>query len=162
MLEKGVRPKRGVLSPRVLKFAAVGLSGVPVNLGVLYLLADVAGIATNTSSVVAIELSILWNFVLNNAVTFSDRNQHAQAGFFSRMARYNLVGLVGLAIQFGTFFCLNKLVARVMHVTELGLWKYGSQLVGIGVAMAWNFVSNFFWTWNQRPVGGLADEQEAA
>jgi putative flippase GtrA len=151
-----------MLSARVLRFAAVGLSGVPVNLGLLYLFADVVGIGANTSSVIAIELSILWNFVLNNAVTFSDRNQHAQASPVVRMVRYNLVGLVGLAIQFGMFVLLNKMVVRAMHLQELGPWKYGSQLAGIGAAMAWNFVSNFFWTWNQKPVAGMAAQEKAA
>jgi putative flippase GtrA len=138
-----------LLSPRVWRFAAVGFSGVFVNLGVLYLFADVLSVGDVLSSAIAIEVSIIWNFILNNAWTFRDKNELARGGFISRLLRYNLVSLVGLGIQLVTFILLTSASVRFLVLDEPGIWKYPSQLAGIGIAMAWNFLSNFFWTWAQ-------------
>lgn len=137
-------------SRRILTFAAVGFSGVFVNLGMLFVCADVLRIEEAISSAIAIEVSIIWNFLLNNRLTFGDRNAGARAGFFERMFRYNLVGLGGLALQLGTFVVLTWLAMRWLHLSEPGIWKYPAQLAGIGFGMAWNFYTNFFWTWRQR------------
>lgn len=147
---------RRLLSGRVARFAAVGLSGVPINLGLLYLFAELCRLPPIASSALAIELSILWNFALNNALTFRDRNESARAAFASRMLRYNLFGLVGLGIQLATFVLVSKLITRALHLGAPGMWKYASQLVGIAAAMAWNFRSNFFWTWGQKSEAVLA------
>jgi putative flippase GtrA len=134
---------------RVLRFALVGLSGVIVNLGILALLSDVIHIDDVVSSAIAIEVSIVSNFFFNNAWTFSDKNELARVGFGSRLFRYNLVSLVGLAIQLGTFVLLTNLAMNMFQLDKPGPWKYPAQLVGIGIAMAWNFLTNFFWTWAQ-------------
>lgn len=135
-----------------MSFAVVGLSGVFVNLGTLFLLADVAHVQEVMSSAAAIEISILWNFLLNNAFTFRDRNEDAHHGFFHRMVRYNLVGLFGLGIQLVTFVVLTRTFMTLFVLTAPGIWKYPSQLAGIGLGMAWNFYSNFHWTWRQKPA----------
>lgn len=154
-------------SPRLWRFAAVGFSGVFVNLGMLFLFADVLhidervasvmqrplevfGVSSTLSSALAIEVSIVWNFLLNNAWTFSDRNEQASAGFVARMVRYNVVSLVGLVIQLIAFVALSAMFVRMFDLDDVGIWKYPAQLVGIAVAMAWNLVSNFYFTWAQR------------
>lgn len=142
-----------VLSPRFITFALVGGSGVFVNLGALFVLADLLHFEEVYSSAAAIEISIIWNFLLNNFLTFKDRNATARVGFLARMLRYNLVGLGGLAIQLGVFVLLTNLAVRTWSLAEPGLWKYPAQLAGIGLGMAWNFYTNFFWTWRQKPVG---------
>jgi dolichol-phosphate mannosyltransferase len=135
---------------RFTRFAAVGFSGVFVNLGFLYLFAEELRLGENWSSLLAIELSILWNFLLNNAVTFRDRNARAHAGVARRLVRYNLVALVGLAIQLGTAAAMRALFMRALDLPEIGAWRYPSQLAGIALAMTWNFLSNVHWTWSQR------------
>ncbi len=150
-----------LLSPRLLRFGVVGFSGVFVNLGALWMLADRLGVPDVAASALAIEISIVWNFFLNDAWTFSDRNAQARAGYLVRMFRYNVVSLVGLLIQLGTFVAATSLVERLLALDSPGLWKYPAQLAGIAVAMGWNFVSNFYWTWAQRPDpldGGPTDE----
>jgi putative flippase GtrA len=139
-----------LVQSRFLKFAGVGFSGVFVNLTVLYLCVERFGLSDILGSAVAIELSILWNFVLNNALTFRDRNAAAQAGFLARMVRYNVVSLVGLAIQLGAFYLLNRGYMSLRHLNGPGMFRYVSQCIGIVVAMGWNYFSNFRWTWNQR------------
>ena len=138
-----------------------------MNLGMLFLFADVLhlddvvartlgrpleifGVSSTLSSALAIEVSIIWNFLLNNAWTFQDKNEHARAGFFSRMVAYNVVSLVGLAIQLATFVLLAGAFMRMFELEDAGIWKYPAQLVGIAIAMGWNLVSNFYFTWAQR------------
>jgi|JI10StandDraft_1071094.scaffolds.fasta_scaffold584047_2 dolichol-phosphate mannosyltransferase len=146
-------PLRRLLSPRFITFALVGASGVFVNLGALFVLADVLHLEEVYSSAWAIEISIIWNFLLNNALTFRDKNAEASVGFLARMLRYNLVGLGGLGIQLGVFVLLTRLAMQTWSLPEPGLWKYPAQLAGIGLGMAWNFYTNFFWTWRQKPTG---------
>jgi dolichol-phosphate mannosyltransferase len=167
-------------SPRFLRFALVGFSGVFVNLGALFVLADVLhlderlpvslglerpvlGVAADTaeswwralgsyhalSSALAIEISIVWNFLLNNAWTFRDRNAGARAGFARRMLSYNAVSLVGLALQLVVFVGVSRALVQALTLAEPGLWKYPAQLAGIALAMGWNFFSNFHFTWAQ-------------
>lgn len=146
-----------LLSPRVLRFAAVGFSGVFVNLGALYLFADVLDLRDWVGSALAVEVSIVWNFVLNNAWTFADKNTFAEASFSLRLVRYVLVSHVGLGIQLAAFVLLTGLITRTLQLPEAGLWKYPAQLAGIGLAIVWNFLSNFMWTWAQAaPAAAVA------
>lgn len=147
------RLAKKVVRPRLLRFAAVGLSGIPVNLGMLWVFADYLGWPLWLSSPIAIEISIVWNFLLNDAWTFRDKKAGASAGFFHRAYRYNLVSLVGLAIQWGTALGTSHLIVTSLELDAPGLWKYPAQLTGIAVAMAWNFASNFYFTWAQKKPG---------
>ena len=155
-------PLRWLFRPRVLKFGLVGLSGVVVNLGFLWLFAEQLRMGEALSSAIAIELSIFWNFFLNNAFTFRDRNERARVGLGARLLRYNLVSLVGLGIQLVTFLAVNALFLHLTHRTEIGRLRYVSQCVGIGIAMTWNFASNFLWTWGQTKPAKLEAEPAPA
>lgn len=146
---------------RLGRFAVVGLSGVIVNLSALAVLAEAFDVEDTLSSATAIELSILWNFLLNNAWTFRDKNADARAGFLRRLLYYNAISLVGLAIQLAAFVGLNRVFVRALSIPEPGLLKYPSQLVGIGLAMTWNFLSNLHLTWapDSRPAGRAAERR---
>ena len=146
------------LTPRFVTFGLVGASGVFVNMGMLFVVADLCKVDEVYSSALAIEVSIVWNFLLNNALTFKDKNADARVGFAARMLRYNLVGLLGLGLQLGVFVTLTHFAMRTWSLEEPGLWKYPAQLGGIALGMAWNFYTNFFWTWRQKsdPVASSA------
>lgn len=119
---------------RVGKFALVGISGIFVNLAALFGLVEYGNLVENVASLIAIELSILSNFVLNDFITFKDRRHDH---FMSRMVKFNVVALVGLGVQFGAafggrYYGMNYLVA---------------QAIGIGIAFAVNYVLNLKWTY---------------
>ncbi|MBI2372481.1 MAG: GtrA family protein [Deltaproteobacteria bacterium] len=158
------------LSRRFLKFAAVGLSGVVVNLGFLAVFADLFEIHANVSSALAIELSILSNFMINELWTFRDRTTEGRA--MGRMARFHLVALVGASAQWTVFVFGNLLLfsflgtnpeqwlagapegffdryilRAIYRPPDTGHLKYLAQFAGIGVSMSWNFLANFHWTW---------------
>lgn len=131
ILFKSMEPKR------FLKFCIVGISGVGVNLGMYLLLTRGLLLHYLLSSAIAIEVSILTNFTLNNYWTFRGRTSQS---FFQRVLRFNLICVVGAAI--------NVTVLAVLH-GHFGFSDVVSQLIGIGAATLWNYGLNITWTWSR-------------
>src|SRR5512140_1406698 len=142
----GGAPRRGT---RVLRFAAVGLSGVAVNLAALHLFAAVLGLPEVVSSALAIEASIVWNFALHDAVTFSDRRDGARVGRPGRLWRYHVVSAVSALLQLGTFVIAGAVLARTAGRVELGPLRYVAQAAGVAVGFAWNFTGSAGFAWAQ-------------
>lgn len=126
------QPSYGLLA-KLVKFSVVGLSGVGVNSGMLYILYELIRLPLLAASAMAIEASVTTNFLLNAVWTFDDPEPS-----LSRFARFNLVSLGGMLIAITT---LQALVAY------LGLHYMVANLVGIGLGTVWNFSLNLFWTW---------------
>ena len=85
---------------RFVKFALVGLSGVFVNLGTLALLVAI-DVHQSLASALAIQVSILSNFVVHEWWTFRDR-RHA-SHLWRRVLSFQGVSMVGAALQWVTF-----------------------------------------------------------
>jgi putative flippase GtrA len=132
---------------RVVRFAAVGASGVAVNLGVLHLLAGVLGVREILSSAIAIESSIVWNFLLHDAVTFRDRREGARAGPVGRLVRYHAISAVGALVQLGTFVLAALALSRASGRTDLGALRYPAQAAGIAAAFVWSFGGSMRFAW---------------
>lgn len=158
-----------------MQFATVGASGVVVNLACLSLFKALR-VHINAASALAIEISLLSNFVINYAWTFRDRRADA-GGILLQAWRFHLVCLIGAAVQFLSFVALNvvwlhlfhdaQVVADyyagqaswlerwlwhpLWHPPDVGNWVYLSQLLGIGAGTAWNYLLNFYWTWGRDP-----------
>lgn len=122
-------------SETFLRFAVVGASGVIVNLGTLRVLLG-AGVPENFASPLAIETSIITNFLLNNYWTFAQRETDTKLGL--RGLKFNLVSFVALIITFTTFKTLR--VAFDMN-------PYLAQGIGIIPATLVNYFLNSYWTW---------------
>ncbi len=123
---------------RFLKFCLVGASGVVVNEGLLWLLKQFAGLPLPLASAISIETSIISNFTLNDYLTFRDRRVRGIRAFFMRLGKFNSVSLAGLGINMGTLLALTYL---------LGVHYLISNLVGIALAVIWNYLVNLRWTW---------------
>jgi dolichol-phosphate mannosyltransferase len=119
-----------------IKFAIVGGSGVFVNMGCFYAFTRYAGMRIEFASPIAIEISILTNFLLNNAWTF--RRRTTRVGFGGRIVRYHLVTAVAGGVNYATLLLLAKVV---------GLHDLLSNLVGIALGTFINFFLNSLWTW---------------
>jgi putative flippase GtrA len=149
-------PAPAVLRPggRLARFAAVGVSGVAVNLGVLHLLAAVLRAPEILSSALAIEASIVSNFLLHDAFTFRDRRAGARAGAPGRLLRYHAVSALGALVQLGTFVLAALALSRASGRTDLGALRYVAQAVGIAAAFLWSFggSSRFAWATGEVPV----------
>jgi dolichol-phosphate mannosyltransferase len=118
------------------KFLVVGGLGTLVNTAILVILYHYAHLALVAASALATELAIAHNYLWNNYWTFGRRR--ASLGQF---ARFNLVSLGGQCITVATLWIL---------VQHTGLHYVVANLVGIGLALVWNFVVNVRWTWGPR------------
>lgn len=125
---------------RFLKFCLVGSSGILVNEGMLYLLRDKAGWDIRYALILAIEVAIITNFILNNYFTFADRRQTGAKAFAVNFLRFNFFSLPGGVLNWVTTVVL----------TNTGTVSYLIfNLVGIAIAMLWNYVANNLWTWKR-------------
>ena len=118
-----------------IRFAIVGVSGVLVNLGffTLFLMLE---INKYIASPIAIELSIIWNFLLNNYWTFRWRKTGSRTRI--RGLKFNLVSIVALGVSYGTFVILSLAFPDTMPQVH--------QLVGIVPATLVNYFLNSYWT----------------
>ncbi|MCM8595317.1 GtrA family protein [Accumulibacter sp.] len=118
-----------------LKFAIVGASGVVVNLGAFTILLNL-GVNKYLASPLAIEASIVSNFLLNNFWTFrwrSTRGSLQQKGL-----KYNVVSLVALSVSYSTFVALSAAIPEMPPQL--------AQFLGIIPATLINYLLNSCWT----------------
>jgi dolichol-phosphate mannosyltransferase len=109
-----------------IKFNIVGLTGVFVNEGLLIGLQSI-GFYVLTASAIAIEVSILTNFLLNDLWTFRDR----RSGHFAvRLAKFNLLMLLGLVVNIlivyagTTYFGIAAALANLGGIAAAFLLRY--------------------------------------
>lgn len=122
---------------RFIKFCAVGLSGIIVNQGFLWLLTEFAGLRYYISALFGIEASIVSNFILNDYFTFADR-RHGKGKFLVRLLKFNVTCLAGAGIQYGLL---------LLFTSVFGVYYLISNLIGIAVAFLWNYFMSSWWTW---------------
>jgi len=118
-----------------IKFAIVGASGVAVNLLTMTLLLTL-GVNKYLASPLAIEASILSNFLLNNYWTFRWRKKTSSLPV--RGLRFNAVSLLALTVSYTIFVGLS--IARPEGSPQL------HQLAGVLPAMLINYFLNAYWT----------------
>lgn len=132
---------------KFIRFGLVGLSGVFVDMAVLYLLSDASTLALplTRSKIIAGEIAIFNNFLWNDAWTFADVSMQ-QKGWKQRIKRFlkfNVVCLAGLVI--------NVLVLNVVY-NFLIPNQYIANLIAIAVATIWNFWVNLKLSWRVTDV----------
>jgi putative flippase GtrA len=160
--EKRVRPGfKGVLRilldmmlyseiGRMTRFAIVGASGIPVNLAVWLLLVRVLGLAGRGGvqgyalpDFLASEAAILWNFAWNEGWTFSDLElSRKPRDIASRLARYNIISLVGVGL----------LVVIHGALMGLGLGDLAAYLLSIFLVFVYNYAFSRILAWRGSPV----------
>lgn len=123
---------------RFIKFLAVGASGVVVNLGAQFVLKDLLNVSLPIAAGVAIEISIISNFLFNDAFTFRDRRSDERNSFFFRLLKFNGICLIGAAVQYAITLLLTE---------NFGIYHLISAFIGIAVATMINYLVNNWWTW---------------
>ena len=132
---------------RFLRFGVVGLSGVFVDMVVLYLLSDPTTMALplTRSKIIAGEVAIFNNFLWNDVWTFADvsAQQQERGQRWKRFVKFNLICLAGLV--------LNVLVLNLVFNFILPN-RYIANLIAIAVATIWNFWMNLKLSWRVTQV----------
>jgi dolichol-phosphate mannosyltransferase len=132
---------------RFLRFGLVGLSGVFVDMAVLYLLSDPTTLALplTRSKIIAGEIAIFNNFLWNDAWTFADvtMKQQEWRHRLKRFVKFNLICLAGLV--------LNVLILNLVFNLIIPN-RYIANLIAIAVATIWNFWVNLKLSWRVTDV----------
>ena len=130
-----VRP--ATITRRFQKFLLVGAIGLAVNQGALFALVAQAGLAVAMASPLAIFLSMIVTFSLNERWTWQDRG-HGR--ILHRALLYGSINSGGLLINWLTLVSLHR----------MGLDYLVANLVGAGIAAVWNFSLNHSLTWRRQ------------
>ncbi len=135
------------ISARFIQFCFVGLSGVVVDMGVLYLLSDEStlGLPLTRSKIIAAELAIINNFLWNDLWTFGDisRRQPGKRQRLKRLIKFNIICLAGLI--------LNVLFLNIFY-NVFNLNQYIANFLAIGLVTLWNFWFNLKLSWRVTEV----------
>ncbi|MGB3650260.1 MAG: glycosyltransferase [Rivularia sp. (in: cyanobacteria)] len=132
---------------KFIRFGLVGLSGVFVDMTILYLLSDPNTLALplTRSKIIAGEIAICNNFLWNDAWTFAEVAMQ-QKGWRQRLKRFlkfNIICLAGLVI--------NVLVLNLVFNFVISN-RYIANLIAIAVATVWNFWVNLKLSWRVTQV----------
>jgi dolichol-phosphate mannosyltransferase len=127
-------------SRRLLLFLAVGLSGVLVDIVVLYILRENHYLPLEYSKVVAAEVAIINNFMWNDRWTFSDVSirQQGKRRKLQRFIKFNLVCFVGVILSVLILKLLvwsgiqNEYMANLLAIVCVTIWNYW-----INVKLSW-------------------------
>jgi dolichol-phosphate mannosyltransferase len=125
-------------SKTFLKFAVVGAVGVVVNLASFTLLMNL-GLSKYLASPLAIEVSIITNFIFNNYWTFSKRDMNDKVHI--RGLKFNVVSFVALAVSYSTFLLLSTFDPSGIPQVH--------QAIGIVPATLINYFLNSYWTFKE-------------
>ena len=111
------------------KFNAVGAMGIVVQLAVLTLLKTGLGVNYLLATALAVEATVVHNFLWHECYTWVDRGSAAR---LARFAKFNL--------STGTFSILGNLVAMKVLVDGLGLNYFAANLLSIVFCSILNFL----------------------
>ena len=119
-----------------IKYSLVGVSGVFVNLGLYLFLTRYYEISEVVAPLIAIESSLISNFILNNFWTFGERA--TQSRIRVKFIKFHLVSGLSALINYSVFLILFLV---------FGLYDISANLIGIGLAAIVNYLINSNWTW---------------
>jgi dolichol-phosphate mannosyltransferase len=132
---------------RFVRFCIVGLSGVVVDMAILYALSDPAalGWGLTRSKLIAAEAAIVNNFAWNDAWTFRDLvpERRTLTPTLRRLLKFNLICLAGLALN---------VVLLNLQFNLLGMNRYLANAVAIAAVTAWNYLVNRAFAWRATEI----------
>ena len=133
---------------RFNRYTAVGLVGVGINEGTLFLVTGMVGYSYVIGGLVARIVSVAFNFVLNDAWTWRSRGEAGLRSWLDRCWKYIATRIVGIAIG---------LTALIAFVELGGLHYLVANLLAIAVGAAWGYASSEFWVWRDGSKPPLSD-----
>jgi len=130
---------KDTVSFRFLMYCLVGLTGVFTHMAALAVAVDVAGLTFGPAQTAATMVAIVWNFVLNNAVTYRDQRLAGWA-FVTGLLRFEVICAVGAISNVG--------VATWIYGFGTRWWLAG--LAGAVMGAAWNYIVSAAFVWHAR------------
>ena len=119
---------------RWLAFNGVGVLGVGVQLGLLTLLVHGGGLHYLVATAIAVEITVLHNFIWHQHWTWRDRPSPSAAAVARRLARFHLLN--------GTVSLFGNLAIMTVLCGTLRIDPVAGNVVAIGVCSMLNFVAS--------------------
>ena len=138
-LLRGIRRPRPASRRILVRYGLTGLAGALINLGAFQALLEL-GLHKFLASPIAIELSIVSNFLMHNHWTFADRDMAGRRRI--RGLKYNLASLVTLALNYAAFVGLSILFPQAPPVLLQGCCILPIALLNYFVSSRWTFRGN--------------------
>jgi dolichol-phosphate mannosyltransferase len=126
---------------RIAKFCLVGAWGFVVNMFFLWFFTETVGLFYLLSSLIAIEISLLNNFVLNDLWTWRDRGKEGKREYVKRMLQYHLTASAAMLANIAILWILTEL---------FDVYYLVSNVFGILCGSALNFFVNDRWTFKHK------------
>jgi dolichol-phosphate mannosyltransferase len=139
---------RGQGIKRFMQFCLVGMSGLLVDMTVLFVISDpsMVGLPAPLGKAFAVQVAILNNFLWNELWTFRDRTA-GNINFisrFNRLLRFNAICMMGLIIGVGIIWVLHE---------KSGWNLYVANVYAIAMMTGWNFGMNLKFSWRINKPG---------
>ncbi|HEM49057.1 MAG TPA: glycosyltransferase family 2 protein [Caldithrix sp.] len=119
-----------------LKFSFIGFIGIVVNLGIYVLLTRVAALSMEFAALIAIETSVVLNFLLNNL--WDLRSREGVPNAFVRLFRYHNRSAIGLVTNY---------IILLAGVYKLEMYDLLANFIGILIGIVINYGMNAFYVW---------------
>ncbi len=124
---------------RFLAFAAIGALGVLVHLSVLTLAFRGAGVSFVSSQAIAVSVSMVFNYAVNNVLTYRDRRRRGWK-WLSGLVSFALACSVGAAANVGVAaFLFSRRAEWVLAAVS-----------GVIVGAVWNYAVTSVYTWGRK------------
>ncbi|MCF7800621.1 MAG: GtrA family protein [Candidatus Marinimicrobia bacterium] len=127
---------------RVVLFSIVGVSGIVVNMGILWILTHFVNIHYALASPLAIELSIINNFIWNDRFTWRGRRRARKLNIWNGLLRFNIVSWIAGSMNW---------LLLILFTEVAGIYYLWANLLAIAIAAAMNFFLNEKWTFKAMP-----------
>lgn len=126
------------VSTQLRRFVVVGAFTAGVQMLLLWLFVDAGGLNYLVGAVIAIEITIVMTYVLNNAWTFKEIQNTGAAEYLGGLVKTNVVRGTAIPIQLAVLFVLVE-------------WRSVPYLLSNAVAIVvsglYRFVLDARWTW---------------
>ena len=118
---------------KFIKFALVGFSGLLVDFSITWLTKEKWGFNKYLANSLGFSIAATTNYILNRIWTFHSKDPQLAVQY----TKFFIISLIGLA--------LNNLVIYLLH-GKMNLNFYASKFIAILIVTAWNFLANYFYT----------------
>lgn len=120
---------RGLLPPRLVSFVGVGLIGSIFHFAILYASMDLGAVFW-VAQAIATVVAMVFNFTINNVLTFSDERLRG-AAFYKGLLLYSLIASVGIVANVST--------AQIAYM-RLNGHTFIAATTGLVIDVIWRFV----------------------
>jgi putative flippase GtrA len=130
--------QRGPLLAQLRRFVIVGSVAAGVQLVLLWMFVDKAGLNYLLGALIAIEITILFQYTLNNAWTFRATRNATTSDYLTGLLKTNVVRGTAIPIQLGILYVLVN-TGDILYLL--------ANVVAIGVSGVYRYVLDSRWTW---------------